>query len=47
MFENGRMFRFFSYVQLSRIWCEKRPSNQGDLDLTVTGKVQTIYYTTF
>jgi hypothetical protein len=35
----------FAPAQLLSNWLEQRPSNQGDLDLSVTGVVGRVYYT--
>jgi hypothetical protein len=49
MFENehssAREYTMFTPAQLLRNWREQRPSNNGDLDLTVTGDVGIVYYT--
>jgi hypothetical protein len=39
------MNTMFTPAQLLRNWRQQRPSDQVDLDLTVTGKVWRVYYT--
>jgi hypothetical protein len=40
----AREYAMFAPAQLLR-WSKQRPSNQGDLDSSVTGKVGRVYYT--
>jgi hypothetical protein len=42
---SARKYAVFSPAQLLSSWCEQRPSNQGDLDSSVTAEDVTVYYT--
>jgi hypothetical protein len=42
---SAREYIMFAPAQLLRNWCEQRPSNQGNLDSSVTGEVRRVYYT--
>jgi hypothetical protein len=42
---SSRAYTLFVPAQLLRNWHEQRPSNQGYLDSSVTGKVGRVYYT--
>jgi hypothetical protein len=42
---SARVYNMFASVQLLRNWREQRPSNQGDLDSSVTGEGGRVYYT--
>jgi hypothetical protein len=42
---SAREYTMFARAQLSRNWREQRPSNQGDLDWSVTEEVGRVHYT--
>jgi hypothetical protein len=42
---SAREYTMFAPAQLLRNWREQRPSNQGDLDSSVTGETGTAFYT--
>jgi hypothetical protein len=42
---SAREYTTFTPAQLVRHWRKQRPSNKGDLDCSVPGKVRRVYYT--
>jgi hypothetical protein len=42
---SAREYTMLASAQLWRNWLEKRLSNQGDLDSSLTGEVGRVYYT--
>jgi hypothetical protein len=42
---SAREYVMFASAQLLSNWRDQRPSNQDDLDSTVTGKAGRVYYT--